>query len=165
MSEHHCNDYCDCCQPKCCVISFAPRVYFFSLPKIKTWGINDGEVELYNEIVCLSGTKQIMVDASVTSGIVPSDNNVWVVYRLYVGGRQAAQGGYEGETAASSPSMQNVAITFGSNMSSTNSPNTTVRLTAEIKGPASAICYKANVDNKIGSFRGAKGAFLRIAVF
>lgn len=160
-----CKSKC-CCKPtKCCVVAFAPKVTFLSLPENKSFNQLDGEVTIYQITVPLSGTKQLMVDASLSGELVTTDEGVTVTFRLYIDGRQAAQAGYEGETAASSPSLQTCGITFGSNMAHTSKANVTVRLTGRVTGGTGSACPACNFDNAIQSFRGSKGAFLRILVF
>jgi hypothetical protein len=161
-----CNDCnCSCKKTKCCIVAFAPKVVFLSQPITKSFNQLDGETTLFETIVPLSGTKQLMVDSTMSGELVTSDNGVVVTYRLYIDGRQGAQAGFEGETASSSPSLQTCSITFGSNLSHTNKPNVAVKLTGRVTGATGATCPACNFDNTIQSFRGSKGVFLRILVF
>lgn len=158
-----CNSSCK--KTKCCVVAFAPKVVFLSQPDNKSFNQLDGETTIYEITVPLTGTRQLMVDATMSGELVTSDDGVTVTFRLYIDGRQAAQCGYEGETATSSPSLQTCALTFGSNMAHTSKANVTVRLTGRVTGGTGSACPACNFDNTVQSFRGSKGVFLRILVF
>lgn len=156
---------CGDIKEKCCVIAFAPKVVFLSAPVNKSFNQTNGEVTLFETIVPLTGTKQVMIDTALFGELITSDDQVTVTYRLYINGRQAAQGGDNGGTAVSSPFLLPVTIPFGSNMGSTTTTNITVRVTGRITGGTGSTTPAVNFDNTIQSFRGSKGAFLRILVF
>lgn len=150
---------------KCCIVAFAPRIHFFSQPRVKSFNVQDGETTLFCEKLILNGTKQLMIDTSITGELVTCDNGVHVIYKMYVDGRQACQSGYEGDPAIHAPALQSVSMTFGSNMCHTNKSSVTVKITGRMVGGTASTCPSWNCDNKAQSFLGAKGCFLRVLVF
>ena len=139
--------------------TISPNINMFSKPLVKSFTNTDGEVNIYNERIQLTGTNNVIVNTSITGELVPSDKDIYVVFKLYINGRQATQSGFEGEIIPKAYSLENTAMVYSVNFGLTNAPKVSVRLTGQVIGPD---CHTCIIDNSIGAHRGAKGAFLQI---
>lgn len=148
------------------------KIDFLREPKNKSWTSYDGEIILFEHAVCGGKTKQISIDANITSEIVgadgfssSADNELYNVYKLYVNGELVAQTGYESETDQYAPNLSPAHMIWAGDICRKHS--TTIKVTAElivrIDGFTTEV--NSNVDKTVGKFRDAKGAFLRVVRF
>ena len=160
---------CNSCKCKKCLPTFCkpikecPWISYFDRPLCKRWTISDGEVILHDVCVNLCGNKQIMVDATIAAEISPSADGVYNVYRLYVNGTRVSQVGFEAEDEEFAPNLETSSIAWGGNYACLPHCETVrIKLTAQTISESGSTELGSNVNNKIGKFKGAKNASLRV---
>lgn len=173
----------------CVTKSKRKQVYFFNFPIATNWTINDGEVTLFDESIPICNEVEALVDASIAAELTFPEAalGVFNTYRLYINGNQVSQSGYETDVLeVFGPNLETANLIWGGSFYNSFDPcnpcnahkitytnNNSccpkflkVRVTAQIRGteiPVNVI-PTSNVNNNIGNFQGAKGAFLRIYI-
>jgi len=153
---------CDCCKKK--------KVHFNPKPQVSSWTVQDAEVTLFEECIRVHCDSEATADVSIAAEIVNNDviSGVYNVYRLYINDKLVSNSGYEAvrnQFYGENPSLETSNLIWGGCARDHCScdKNLRVRVTAqltELSTPAPGA--SSNVSNTVGSFKGAKGAFLRV---
>jgi hypothetical protein len=146
------------CNSNCCKSS----IKFTKNPIINNWNVNDGEVTLFEEVICISGCRQLIIDAVITAEImgIPASTTAYNTYRLYVGCSQVCQSGYEAEQDTHGPNLSSASLIWGGSASCQKSVS--VRVTAQLTHNSESL-ITSNINNGgLTNFIGSKGAFLRV---
>jgi hypothetical protein len=147
------------------------KIFFFDHPKKNSWTLADNEVTIFDECINLCGQDEILVDVAIAAELI--DNNVplgvYNVYRLYINGKKVATGGYEAEISQTyAPNFNTNSLIWGGCVKDPCcfSRTVDVKVTVQLLRSSSTNTQtdtSSNVNNAVSNFKGAKGAFLRVA--
>lgn len=157
-----------------------PKILFFDTPTTLQWNIGNNEVILYEEKIKLNNSKLINVDSTIAAEITSADSftgiNTFNTYRLYINERLVSVAGYETDVdIVLGPNLETSSLIWGGKVIPNNTTQNyfkknkkskkyvNIKVTAQLKTSLGSL-VTSNVDNSIGRFIGAKGAFLRVTI-
>ncbi|QKF94627.1 hypothetical protein QKU48_gp1169 [Fadolivirus algeromassiliense] len=146
------------------------NVLLFPKPKNIMWLPNVKTI-LFDEVVCLDKCKSLVVDcnicAEISNLVPPTPDDVaaaYNTYTLYIDGVQVDQAGFEAETDKHAPNIGSASLMWSGSVSCRSCIN--VKVTTQLTVTNSSVLYipSSNVTNALGTFKGAKGAKLRVMI-